>query len=1104
VTHSAEVLAGAERALTGLKDFQRETVDHVFERLYGAGFTRKFLVADEVGLGKTLIARGVVARAIQHLQHTVPRIDIVYICSNGDIARQNINRLTVGGEHRASASRLTLLPKLTNQFRGKPGVNFVSFTPGTSFDVHDGFGQAEERILLYAMLREIWDLGSGFAPLNVLQGQAGAERFRAQAKYYVDEEYDKIDPQRHSTRDFATVLRAHPDLRSQFNELCEHYPTTRSSPADPVPRRRRQLVGQLRALLASSCIHALEPDLIILDEFQRFTHLLDGEEESSQLARELFNFGNARVLMLSATPYKMYTTADEADAEDHYRDFVRTIQFLEGPKDESIDVLLKAYRAALFSLGDANTDQRLVAARTELEARLRRVIVRTERLASTPDRNGMLKLVTEGSPKLTHSDVLDYVALGNVSRLLEEPSVLEYWKSASYVLNFMDRDYKLKRSLNAALENGETRQQVARALATSPSTCLSWEQVERYGEVEPANGRLRSLLEGINAVDAHRLLWIPPTLPYYQLGGVYADPRSRNFTKRLVFSAWRMVPRVIASLVSYEVERRMMGGESAGANTPEARKRRAALLTFTHDSGRLGGMPVLALLYPSSYLARACDPLKLGLEHVRDAGGALADATLAETLACAETQIDIGLRRLPAGAADGPVDERWYWAAPLMLDQALEPDATKRWFERDGLADIWSGAAPSDRDDDVHEGVADEGASGAWTEHVALARSFAMGQADPLGRRPADLAAVLAQIALGAPGVTMLRAMLRVVGMSTGSLSEKAGVRVRDGAAEAAWSFRSLFNQPEVMALLRADSDSEAKEPYWRKVLAYCVDGCLQSVLDEYTHLLRDHLGLVSGEERERVHEIAGGIRDALSLRASSLGADELSLSDAGRTVKSRPKRMRCHFALRFGDETDDSGAIVTRKDSVRKAFNSPFWPFVVATTSVGQEGLDFHGYCHAVFHWNLPSSPVDLEQREGRVHRYKGHAVRKNVALAHSDATNGMHAGDPWELMFGAARAARAPSATDIVPYWVYPVESGARIERHVPTFPLSREHRRRHELLSSLAIYRMAFGQPRQDDLLRYLETRIAVDERERIAGRALIDLSPPRRGADVGSAE
>ena len=55
--------------------------------------------------------------------------------------------------------------------------------------------------------------------------------------------------------------------------------------------------------------------------------------------------------------------------------------------------------------------------------------------------------------------------------------------------------------------------------------------------------------------------------------------------------------------------------------------------------------------------------------------------------------------------------------------------------------------------------------------------------------------------------------------------------------------------------------------------------------------------------------------------------------------------------------------------------------PFVLASTSVVQEGIDFHWWSHSVIHWNLPSNPVDFEQREGRVNRFAGHAVRKNVA---------------------------------------------------------------------------------------------------------------------------
>lgn len=58
------------------------------------------------------------------------------------------------------------------------------------------------------------------------------------------------------------------------------------------------------------------------------------------------------------------------------------------------------------------------------------------------------------------------------------------------------------------------------------------------------------------------------------------------------------------------------------------------------------------------------------------------------------------------------------------------------------------------------------------------------------------------------------------------------------------------------------------------------------------------------------------------------------------------------------------------RSDTLRRAFNSPFWPHVLCTTSVGQEGLDFHFWCRRIVHWDLPSDPVDFEQREGRIAR--------------------------------------------------------------------------------------------------------------------------------------
>lgn len=155
-------------ALRDLKDFQRLTVDTVCDRLWGPQDpVPRFLVADEVGLGKTLVARGVVARTIEHLhQRGEERIDIIYICSNRQIAQQNLRRLHDGaGAQIPHADRLTLLPKVLQQMRrprrpGEPAVNIISFTPGTSFHLGYSGGMKAERALLHVLLGELWGHGA--------------------------------------------------------------------------------------------------------------------------------------------------------------------------------------------------------------------------------------------------------------------------------------------------------------------------------------------------------------------------------------------------------------------------------------------------------------------------------------------------------------------------------------------------------------------------------------------------------------------------------------------------------------------------------------------------------------------------------------------------------------------------------------------------------------------------------------------------------------------------------------------------------------------------------------------------------------------------------
>jgi hypothetical protein len=558
-------------------------------------------------------------------------------------------------------------------------------------------------------------------------------------------------------------------------------------------------------------------------------------------------------------------------------------------------------------------------------------------------------------------------------------------------------------------------------------------------------------------------LWIPPALPYYQLGAPFDLEALRNFTKRLIFSAWAVAPKAAAALLSYEAERRMLGNATKRSMYSETRTTLKPLLRFSRTKGRLPGLPVLALLYPSPALARLGDPLEISAESPRA-------LTVKETLGIVKARVATRIEPLLAGRpTEGPVDEKWYWATPFLLDRFDDPNREAAWLARPNVSAVWSGGEGGDD----------------FAEHVETARWLTP---EALGRVPEDLIETLARLALAGPGVVALRALSRVVGGPNAVMEQE----VRDAAARIAWGFRSLFNLPEVTALVRRS------KAYWKAVLDYCVAGCLQAVLDEYVHVLIEWLGLIDRDRREIVARVSETMHNVIALRTASYDIRDF---DAGGTGEIFPKRsLRARFALRFGDTRVDAEGESYRPTLVREAFNSPFWPFVLVTTSVGQEGLDFHLYCHSVMHWNLPANPVDLEQREGRVHRYKGHAIRKNLAATYPRAALVAKDGDPWETLFVEGAAHRAETETDLVPSWIF-TTGPARIERLVPALPLSRDETRLAALKKSLAVYRLAFGQPRQEELIAFLGREFGPEEVARVLEELRIDLTPPSSKSGTG---
>jgi hypothetical protein len=906
---------------------------------------------------------------------------------------------------------------------------------------------------------------------NLLQATAGINNWKAKVKNLKERALD-----RDLSKDFRNAVDEDSELKDSLEEGCQRFARLRDASRIPTEDTefRYKLIGKLRTKLAKVCLKALKPDLVILDEFQRFKNLLDADDEAANLAKALFEFQNVRILLLSATPFKMYTIDQEKDEDDHYPDFIRTLNFLynDPNKVQKVKDLLSEHRSTLRTLGEIST---LEGARTnpgkkkDLQEALLQVMCRTERVTTTIDHNSMLTEIEQAAP-ITPEDLRRSAEIDAVALSVKAWEPIEYWKSAPYLLNFLKK-YDLRVKLDAVLS--APSDDLKTTLTSAIGQSLKNEKLKRYLPLDPANPRMRTLFADTIEKGMWRFLWMPPSMPYIEPGGAYRDTES--LTKTLVFSCWNAVPNAIASICSYEAERKMIGKTSISHSDLYDNVKPLLRFTVASNDNRLTGMPVIAWLSPSPTLATKVDPLKIALSC---GSSPLSVKEIRNEV----KKICLGLlESLPPGEKGARVDERWYWAAPILLN------SNKMFLD-------WLESSTGWR----HKDVTPESETGThFNAHLDLLVNVLKGKVT-LGPRPKDLAETLSDLALAGPGTCALRALRRVCpGLDV------ADPNLLSAAAKIASGFRSLFNLPETIAMLRGsaiekqrDSGELADNTYWRLTLQYGIDGNLQSLLDEYAHVLIDSLGLQAHSPENQVAIVADHVKSVLSLRTAQIRIDEIKRKGEGFALDYF--NTRCRFALRYGDIKDDNSKDVVRAQSVLDAFNSPFRPHILASTSIGQEGLDFHTWCHAVTHWNLPSNPVDLEQREGRVQRYKGHAVRKNIAGRYGlDALRRIKGeiNDPWQTLFQIAAQdnksdGESNGKTDLVPYWIF--EGTASVERRIPLLPFSKEVGKLKRLKRGLALYRTFFGQPRQEDLMLILSQNVDLESAD--LSNWLISLQPP----------
>ena len=149
--------------------------------------SRRFLVADEVGLGKTIVASGIIERI--SARRSTP-LRVFYVCSNLAIATQNLARLVsfLPDDERkcaiAKVDRPSLMPTRDPPAHG--AVQVFSLTPDTALPSRRRRrreGRVEERALGFALLNE-------FLPRTIpglyraLRVNVGPQRFRRWVRHY--------------------------------------------------------------------------------------------------------------------------------------------------------------------------------------------------------------------------------------------------------------------------------------------------------------------------------------------------------------------------------------------------------------------------------------------------------------------------------------------------------------------------------------------------------------------------------------------------------------------------------------------------------------------------------------------------------------------------------------------------------------------------------------------------------------------------------------------------------------------------------------------------------------------------------------------------------
>ena len=955
--------------------FRQATIDTNGNEIKSGG-QRRVLLADEVGLGKTHVASAVIDR-VREMRKAVndDMFRVVYVCSNMSIANQNIEKLGIKNKADVTESRLSMQhltirereAKIVNSKSGKMGEIIIPLTPSTSFSLRgNSKGNAAERALIVTIL-ERFDEFSNFQHhlSRLFQASSGDSGWGYWLKRYSKRVSDLGQSYIKDVHQYLYSNQTFLDIQKELIGNLKN--------GDLSNLESTRIINMLRRIFADLSLSMLEPDLIIMDEFQRFSSLLDYNDESEQsvIAKKFFEQEGGQqplILLLSATPYKPFSTLEELteyNADEHYEDFNRLMNFLFSGENEFHE-LWSDYSHKLSHIRTEKFDV-ILASKQLAEKKMYHGMCRTERL-----NEGLISTEAVVEIPISTDDILSFCEIQRIVSACKEASgrssklrfswsnvPMEYVKSSPYLLSFMDT-YELKQKISTVYQG-----RFKGLPEPSKQVLLREEDISQFHKIPMRNARMQYLRDMMlpKGRGTEFLLWVPASRPYYTTNAENPFVKNHNFSKVLVFSAWEMVPRMIATLMTYEAEREVIFSKYKKAGYDKRT-----------GGNRLKPDAQSILVYPSKFLASLYIPSDF----------------YGEKLHIIKTHI----KRQISNAVQGiPTSERRNYGKILRVIEWLDNPETERPDEM-----------------------------------------------------PANTIEILTDMAIAAPGVCLYRIL-----------------KDFDMAREAAKGFITIFNRRLSGYIIDKIQDKYHEDEFFLDgVIDYCVLGNLQAVLDEYYHLCSTPDNFIKK------------MNDAF-INVSTLRIDT---DNSFGSADGNKFAMRVSYAVPFTKAKNTADEkIEARSNNIRTAFQSPFYPFIIASTSVGQEGLDFHWYCRKIVHWNLPSNPQDLEQREGRINRYKCLAIRRNIAKIFPDIYD-------WDKLFDSAneevRKQFGKRYSEMVPNWCLPTEwlhnsniDIEWIERIVPQYPMSSDIDKYHRLIDVLSLYRLTMGQPRQEELLEMLET-------------------------------